>query len=78
MSDHQEEQKLGKVYDSHLMRRLGVYLLPYKLQVVAAVLFLIANSMLQIVGPWLTKLAVDRYLAPAKHTVPGWLEAWLS
>jgi ATP-binding cassette, subfamily B, multidrug efflux pump len=78
MSDHQEEQKLGKVYDSHLMRRLGVYLLPYKLQVLAAVLFLIANSMLQIVGPWLTKLAVDRYLAPAKHTVPAWLEAWLS
>ncbi|MEP7363821.1 MAG: ABC transporter ATP-binding protein [Acidobacteriota bacterium] len=78
MSDHQEEQKLGKVYDGQLMRRLAVYLLPYKLAVAAAVVFLIANSMLQIVGPWLTKLAVDRYLAPAPNTIPAWLEAWLS
>ena len=78
MSDHQEEQKLGKVYDAHLMRRLAVYLIPYKFAVVAAVVFLVLNSMLQIVGPWLTKLAVDRYLAPAPHTVPAWLEVWLA
>ena len=78
MSDHQEEQKLGKVYDGQLMRRLAVYLLPYKFAVAAAVVFLIANSMLQIAGPWLTKLAVDRYLAPAPHSIPDWLGAWLS
>ncbi|MBK7928443.1 MAG: ABC transporter ATP-binding protein [Bryobacterales bacterium] len=78
MSDHQEEQKLGKVYDGQLMRRLSVFLLPYKLAVFAAVVFLIANSLLQIAGPWLTKLAVDRFLAPAPHSVPPWLEAWLS
>jgi len=78
MSDHQEEQKLGKVYDGQLMRRLSVFLLPYKLAVFAAVVFLIANSLLQIAGPWLTKLAVDRFLAPAPHTIPPWLDAWLS
>ncbi|MBN8731461.1 MAG: ABC transporter ATP-binding protein [Acidobacteria bacterium] len=78
MSDHQEEQKLGKVYDGQLMRRLSAFLLPYKLAVFAAVVFLIANSLLQIAGPWLTKLAVDRFLAPAPHSVPPWLEAWLS
>ncbi|MCC7235485.1 MAG: ABC transporter ATP-binding protein [Bryobacterales bacterium] len=78
MSGHQEEQKLGKAYDGVLMRRLSRYLLPYKTAVAGAVVFLIANALLQIAGPWLTKLAVDRYLAPAPHSVPEWLAGWLS
>ena len=72
-----EEQSAAKVYDSHLMRRLGGYLWPYRAAVSLSLIFLLANSVLQVAGPWLTKIAVDRYLAPASHSVPAWLEAWL-
>lgn len=58
--DHiQEEEALGKAYDSRLMKRLMRYLRPYKLQVALAILLLIVASGLQVVGPALTQLALD-------------------
>ena len=54
-----EEEALGKAYDAHLMRRLLAYLKPYRRQVVFAVAMLVAASALALVGPWLTKLAID-------------------
>jgi len=54
-----EEEALGKAYDSRLMKRLLGYLRPYWWKVAAAVLILLASSGLQIVGPWLTKVALD-------------------
>jgi len=55
-----EEEALGKAYDSRLMKRLLAYLKPYRWKVAAAVLMLMASSGLEIVGPWLTKVALDR------------------
>ena len=54
-----EEEALGKAYDAQLMRRLLRYLRPYRGKVVLAVLILMAASLLQIVGPWLTQRAID-------------------
>lgn len=54
-----EEEALGKAYDSRLMRRLLSYLRPYRAQVAGAVLMLVAASGLELVGPWLTKVAID-------------------
>ena len=54
------------------MRRLLAYIRPYKLPVVAALVLLLFNAVLQALGPLLTALAVDRYLAPsakASHTI---------
>lgn len=56
----QEEESLGKAYDARLMRRLLTYLRPYRLQVAAAILMLVLASGLELVGPWLTRLAIDR------------------
>lgn len=55
----QEEEALGKAYDARLMKRLLAYLRPYRPNVVLAVLMLIAASGLALVGPWLTKEAID-------------------
>ena len=55
-----EEEALGKAYDSRLMKRLLGYLGPYRWKVVTAVLILVATSGLEIVGPWLTMVALDR------------------
>ncbi|HEX3683485.1 MAG TPA: ABC transporter ATP-binding protein [Bryobacteraceae bacterium] len=74
-----EEEVLGKAYDSRLMRRLLTYLKPYKLAVAGSLALLLIDSLLQIIGPLITKLAVDRYLVPTRHvpTFP-FLNGWLS
>jgi len=50
---------MGKAYDARLMRRLLRYLAPYWWLVGLAVLILAAAAGLEIVGPWLTKIALD-------------------
>ncbi len=58
----QEEEVLGKAYDSRLMRRLLVYLLPYRRIVLFAFLLIMVESLIEISFPWLTMVAVDRYI----------------
>ena len=73
----QEEEVLGKAYDSRLMARLLKYLRPYKLQVAIALVSILLKSFGDVLGPYLTKVAIDRYLAPVKEVSPG-LWSWLS
>ena len=77
-SHYLEEEVLGKAYDSRLMRRLLTYLRPYKLIVAASLVLLLIDSLLQIIGPLLTKLAVDKYLVPVQHPTHTLLDTWLS
>jgi len=73
----QEEEILGKAYDSRLMRRLLVYLRPYRWQVAIALVSIIFKSLCDVLGPYLVKVAVDRYLAPVKEAASG-VWSWLS
>src|SRR5215831_17355380 len=73
----QEEEVLGKAYDSRLMRRLLTYLRPYRWQVSIAIVSIIGKSFADVLGPYLVKVAVDRYLAPAKGAASG-MWNWLS
>jgi len=73
----QEEEVLGKAYDSRLMRRLLTYLRPYRWQVTIAIVSIILKSLCDVLGPYLVKVAVDRYLAPADNVTAG-LWSWLS
>ena len=61
--EHQEEEALGKVYDRRLMRRLLRYLSPYKLTVAVSFVLVLAVSALKLVAPFLTKIAIDDYIA---------------
>ena len=54
-----EEEALGQAYDARLMRRLLTYLSPHWWLVALAVLLLALAAALEIVGPWLTKVALD-------------------
>lgn len=60
------------------MRRLLGYMRPYALPVAVSLVFLLINSILQVVGPLLTRYAVDRYLAPAPGRSASWLDSLLS
>jgi ATP-binding cassette subfamily B multidrug efflux pump len=74
---NQEEEVLGKAYDGRLMRRLLTYLRPYLLPVAVAVISIIFKAGLDVLGPYLTKIAIDKYLAhtPGARSV---LDRWLS
>jgi len=63
MPDHHEEELLGKAYDSRLMARLLTYLGPYRASVAVAFILILAISALRLVGPYLTKVAIDDYIA---------------
>ena len=73
----QEEEVLGKAYDSRLMGRLLTYLRPYRWQVAIALASIILKSGADVLGPYLVKVAVDRYLAPIPSAASG-LWSWLS
>ena len=76
----QEEEVLGKAYDSRLMARLLKYLRPYRWQVAIALASIALKSFADVLGPYLTKVAIDRYLAPkeaATGTSSG-IWSWLS
>ena len=57
-----EEDVLGKAFDNRLMRRLLGYLRPYRRQVAIAVFAIIGHSCLELAPPYLTKIAIDRYI----------------
>src|ERR1700674_1625460 len=73
MASNQEEEVLGKAYDGRLMRRLLTYLRPYKWHVAVALAAIILKSVLDVLGPFLTKIAIDKYLAksPNSHSWIG-------
>ncbi|HEX3587884.1 MAG TPA: ABC transporter ATP-binding protein [Candidatus Angelobacter sp.] len=74
----QEEEVLGKAYDSRLMKRLLGYLRPYKLQVVVALLSIILKAGADVLGPYLTKTAIDKYLSSASAHNHSILDRFLS
>src|ERR1700678_6310 len=73
MGSKQEEEVLGKAYDARVMRRRHTYLHPYKCEVVVASAAIIVKSGLDVLGPYLTKIAIDKYLAksPNSHSWIG-------
>jgi len=75
-----EDHVAGKVYDAHLMRRLGHYVRSYWLQAGIASLAVTLKSLCDVSGPILVMVAVDRYLAPdlaakdPSNAVAHWVE----
>jgi ATP-binding cassette subfamily B multidrug efflux pump len=72
----QEEEVLGKAYDSRLMKRLLVYLRPYKWQVAISLAAILIKAGADVLGPYLVAVEIDRYLAPTQK--PGFLDSFLS
>ena len=77
MASHQEEEVLGKAYDSRLMKRLLRYLRPYRFKVMIALASIILKAGADVLGPPLTMLAIDLYLAPTSQS-PSWVAHWFS
>jgi ATP-binding cassette subfamily B multidrug efflux pump len=71
VSHEPEDDPIAKSYDSRLLRRLLTYLRPYKAQVAISFLLIMVMAGLDLVPPYLTKIAIDRYIA--RHDARGLL-----
>ncbi len=71
--DHNEEEALGKIYDSRLARRLLHYLRPYKGRVILALVLTISSSLFILAQPLLVMRLLD-YAVPNKDSQQiGWI-----
>lgn len=60
---HREEEILGKAYDARLMGRILRYLRPYWKLLALSFTFLLFHTGSQLLGPYITKVAIDQYIA---------------
>ncbi|MGH9501579.1 MAG: ABC transporter ATP-binding protein [Terriglobales bacterium] len=66
----QEEEVLGKAYDSRLMKRLLQYLRPYKWPVGISLISIVIKAAADVLGPYLVAIEIDRYLVPVHRSTP--------
>ena len=59
-----EETQLGKTYDVKLLKRLFPFIHPYKLLILWSILLVIGITALDLALPYVTKVAIDRYIVP--------------
>ena len=74
----QDEDPVGKVYDSALIRRLGHYLKPYWWQATLSSISVTLKSLADVTGPYLVKVGIDLYMAHKEGASTTWLGRRLS
>src|SRR3712207_9227844 len=57
--EQEEDEALGKAYDSQLLRRLWGFVRPYRLRVFLALLLLIGEALASIAPPYIVQRAID-------------------
>lgn len=60
-----EEKELGKPYDVRLLRRLYPFSRPYRRWLLGAIVLVVMITLLDLSLPYVTKVAIDRYIVPA-------------
>jgi ATP-binding cassette subfamily B protein len=73
-----DEDPVGKVYDSRLARRLAHYLRPYWIQATISAVAVSLKSLSDVTGPYLVKVAIDRYMTGTPGPATSWLTRRLS
>jgi ATP-binding cassette subfamily B protein len=69
----EEDEVIGKAYDSRLAGRLARYVRPYAWRVALVVVLLLATTGLALVQPVLVKLAIDRDIAKGTTDDLWWI-----
>lgn len=64
-----EEEKLGRPYDVRLLRRLYPYAGPYKVMLFWSIILVICITLLDLSLPYVTKIAIDRYIVPQTDAI---------
>ena len=66
-----DEDPVGKVYDSRLIRRLGQYLRPYWWQATVSSISISLKSFSDVAGPYLVMVGIDRYFPSGPEAASG-------
>ena len=66
-----EETQLDKSYDVKLLKRLLPFIQPYKLLILWSIFLVIGITALDLALPYVTKVAIDRYIVPQTTDAPG-------
>src|SRR5712691_3110262 len=74
MSSHDDEI-LGKAYDPRLMRRVWSFARPHRRIIFLSVVAVSLKKKLELLQPWLTKIAIDRYILPGDWAGLTWVAA---
>ncbi len=83
MSDliERHEDEAARAFDPHLARRLLYYLRPYRVRATVSVALVIFSSILEVAGPAIIAIAVDRFIKPVHGAqtigVSRWFGEWL-
>ena len=68
-----EKSVAGKTFDRRLIMRLLPYAKPYKVGFSLAVIGMLCGSALELVGPLLTRKAIDKAIPEHDFALLGWL-----
>ena len=63
---------------SKTLRRLLGYFRPFRGLLLAVAVLVLASTLLRLVGPYLTGVAVDQFIDPSNQPRPAWLERFLA
>jgi ATP-binding cassette, subfamily B, multidrug efflux pump len=74
----QDEDVIGKAYDGRLMRRLITYLYPYKWAAFISLAAILIKATCDVLGPYLTEVAIDHYMTARPSPRSEFLARWLS
>src|SRR5437870_7686041 len=74
MSENDDEI-LGKEYDQRLMRRVWSFARPHRRIIFLSMALFPLVAALELLQPWLTKIAIDRYILPGDWAGLTWVAA---
>jgi len=63
-----DEKAERKVSDLVLLKRLGTYVLPFRTQLIASIVFLFITAATNLAGPYILKVAIDKYITASDFT----------
>ena len=63
-----QEKAERKVPDLVLLKRLSKYILPFKTQLIASIIFLFITAATNLAGPYILKVAIDKYITASDLT----------
>jgi len=63
-----DEKAERKVPDLVLLKRLSTYVLPFRTQLIASIIFLFITAATNLAGPYILKVAIDKYITASDFT----------
>ena len=67
-----DDEVIGRAYDARLLRRLFGFVQPYRRQLILAIVWMIATTVMSVSGPWVIGRAVDQITAGNLEGLRQW------